>query len=143
MLRSLLFRLKMGFRKVSRGWRSYRLKFKRIRDKEARGVANCLVPCRKSDRADLKRERLIGKTDDPDRVKSHFNYLSNEVDPMEYSEEIPDDSVRKVTPNISVEDVKNRILEARDHNAQKDAKSAIRGCRPWPVPPPTPRKRKS
>jgi hypothetical protein len=120
-------------------------------DKDARGLARCLVPGSptKEEKDEKYREQLLRGVDDEDKDKvlEHFNRLRKEADPLEGIEEISDDSVKRVNTNISIEDVQARTRKVSEHyneqQSKADAENAIRGNRPWPVPPADNTKRKN
>jgi len=106
-------------------------------DKNAQGLAECLVHGARTE--DEKREKcrkqlLQGVSkEDEGRILKHFHALSQETDPLQNDKKISDNSVKKVSTNISVKDVESRIkkVESRDHT--KKAEQAISGLQDWPV----------
>ncbi len=107
-------------------------------NKDARGLANCLVrgELTKEERIEKYNEQLLLGVNDSnkDKVMRHFNSLSKEIDPMEKNEEISDNSIKKIKIDISEEDVlRNMEITYREFDKKK-ANMAINGLIDWPVP---------
>lgn len=119
-------------------------------NRTAKGLAKCLVldPLTKEQKEEECRQRLLRGVDDKnkDKVIDHLNNLSKEIDPLENTKEIPDNSVKKVGINILVKDVQNRYRKVREeideNESKRMAEEAIRGLRDWPVSPDNDTKRR-
>lgn len=135
MLKSLIGRISRWVRRTSSRYCTIEL------DKDAQGLAKCLVhgPLTKEEKAEKYREQLLRgiRDENEDKVIDHFNDLSREIDPYKDIQEIPDNSVKKVGIDISVEDVQTRTRkvykEKHEEDSKKSAENAIKGLREWPI----------
>lgn len=141
MIKSWIGRISRWIRRVANKYCTIEL------DKNARGLAKCLVrgPLTKEEKAERYRRQLLRgvKDEDKDKVINHFDALSKEADPLKNVREIPDDSVKKVGMNISVEDVQDKTRKVQRENNTANAEKAIKGLIPWPVPSPNNTERKT